>query len=433
MDRSPYAMNKFGLESKDILHSRQKGCWSYLKYFFFFTSVIQSLIILGLVLFMVYGNPQASNESHLREMERSNVDMHGRLMHLNSEKQNLTRIINRTAVEFARYQQFYEKTRMEMRALNQSNQNYRNENLQMRMMMQKCQGAIATSTRMTQQMNTLNMTCQAEKLHLRMEKNHLEMDYIKAKENCTTSKSKLVQEAEDASKVRERYFLEMIKLREEKRTLADQLTNFKTTCSAIDGGFQAQMQQLQQKVSEAVKKALPSQSSSPFEMNPECNMQINQLNQNCKLLSAEITRQMLDEVKRINNLLPTYISENSLLKADQGKAQKDVEECERTKQSMVDEKKREIERMQAKCDSETTLIYNEKETLKREKMDLGKQVEEKKQSLQTAQMQLATKNRELERCIKIPHGSSPFNSPMGFPGGSQNLNDLNDQITKILN
>lgn len=68
MDTS-YAMAKFGLESKDILRSRQKGCWHYMKYVFIFSSIIQFLIILGLVLFMLYGNAHGGTELRLKSVE----------------------------------------------------------------------------------------------------------------------------------------------------------------------------------------------------------------------------------------------------------------------------------------------------------------------------------------------------------------------------
>ncbi|KAM9329551.1 plasmalemma vesicle-associated protein [Gastrophryne carolinensis] len=64
-----YAMAKFGLESKDILRSKQKGCWHYTKYFFIFSSIIQFLIILGLVLFMLYGNAHVGTEHRLQSVE----------------------------------------------------------------------------------------------------------------------------------------------------------------------------------------------------------------------------------------------------------------------------------------------------------------------------------------------------------------------------
>lgn len=67
MEKSSYAMAKFGLEAKEAMPKRD--CGFYVKYIFLFTSLIQFLIILGLVLFMVYGNAQAGTDTHLRLLE----------------------------------------------------------------------------------------------------------------------------------------------------------------------------------------------------------------------------------------------------------------------------------------------------------------------------------------------------------------------------
>ncbi|KAB0406618.1 hypothetical protein E2I00_018621, partial [Balaenoptera physalus] len=45
-----------------------RGCWYYLRYFFLFVSLIQFLIILGLVLFMVYGNAHVIYMNNQRYM-----------------------------------------------------------------------------------------------------------------------------------------------------------------------------------------------------------------------------------------------------------------------------------------------------------------------------------------------------------------------------
>lgn len=67
MEKSSFAMAKFGLEAKEAMPKRD--CGFYVKYIFLFTSLIQFLIILGLVLFMVYGNAQAGTDTHLKLLE----------------------------------------------------------------------------------------------------------------------------------------------------------------------------------------------------------------------------------------------------------------------------------------------------------------------------------------------------------------------------
>lgn len=97
MEKSSYAMAKFGLEAKEAMPKRD--CGFYVKYIFLFTSLIQFLIILGLVLFMVYGNAQAGTDTHLRLLEEQLQDRYNKIITLSGRNMNLTRTLNATLKE----------------------------------------------------------------------------------------------------------------------------------------------------------------------------------------------------------------------------------------------------------------------------------------------------------------------------------------------
>lgn len=63
MYSSSYPRAKFSHEAKQPLHrSRGKSCGYYMRIIFLFSSLIQSLIIVSLVLFLIYGQPEQSAE-----------------------------------------------------------------------------------------------------------------------------------------------------------------------------------------------------------------------------------------------------------------------------------------------------------------------------------------------------------------------------------
>ncbi|XP_074707908.1 plasmalemma vesicle-associated protein [Strix uralensis] len=97
MEKSSYTMAKFGLEAKEAIPKRD--CGFYMKYIFLFTSLIQFLIILGLVLFMVYGNAQAGTDTHLRLLEEQLQDRYNKIITLSGRNLNLTRTLNATLKE----------------------------------------------------------------------------------------------------------------------------------------------------------------------------------------------------------------------------------------------------------------------------------------------------------------------------------------------
>ncbi|NXN59392.1 PLVAP protein, partial [Rynchops niger] len=97
MEKSSFTMAKFGLEAKEAMPKRD--CGFYMKYIFLFTSLIQFLIILGLVLFMVYGNAQAGTDTHLRLLEEQLQDRYNKIITLSGRNLNLTRTLNATLKE----------------------------------------------------------------------------------------------------------------------------------------------------------------------------------------------------------------------------------------------------------------------------------------------------------------------------------------------
>lgn len=74
-----------------------RDCWYYLRYFFLFVSLIQFLIILGLVLFMVYGNVHVSTESNLQATERRAESLYNQVVELTASQANLSKDLNLTS------------------------------------------------------------------------------------------------------------------------------------------------------------------------------------------------------------------------------------------------------------------------------------------------------------------------------------------------
>uniref|UniRef100_A0A493TR62 Plasmalemma vesicle associated protein n=1 Tax=Anas platyrhynchos platyrhynchos TaxID=8840 RepID=A0A493TR62_ANAPP len=118
MEKSGYTMAKFGLETKEAMPRRD--CGFYMKYVFLFTSLIQFLIILGLVLFMVYGNAHAGTDTHLRLLEEQLQDRYNKIITLGGRNANLTRALNTTLKEKQGLQGALQKVQRELDKCNSS-------------------------------------------------------------------------------------------------------------------------------------------------------------------------------------------------------------------------------------------------------------------------------------------------------------------------
>lgn len=100
MYNNNYTRPKVALKAQDIHRSKGKGCGYYLRIIFFFSSLIQSLIIVSLVLFLVYGQPKKSaDERRVEELEQSFNKLTSDNTNLMKEKANLTAMLKAKTTE----------------------------------------------------------------------------------------------------------------------------------------------------------------------------------------------------------------------------------------------------------------------------------------------------------------------------------------------
>lgn len=91
------------VQKKMQYHSKGKSCGYYLRIVFFFSSLIQSLIIVSLVLFLIYGNKQDSASlSRIQDLEESFSRLSIENVALKRQRTNLTTLLNTTLTEKAR-------------------------------------------------------------------------------------------------------------------------------------------------------------------------------------------------------------------------------------------------------------------------------------------------------------------------------------------
>lgn len=106
MYRSDYSqVSKYSPEARKKMQYRSKGksCGYYMRIVFFFSSLIQSLIIVSLVLFLVYGKTQDSaSTSRIQDLEESFSRLSIENVALRQQRKNLTTLLNATLIEKAR-------------------------------------------------------------------------------------------------------------------------------------------------------------------------------------------------------------------------------------------------------------------------------------------------------------------------------------------
>lgn len=98
-------VSKYSPQTQKKMQHRSKGksCSYYMHIVFFFSSLIQSLIIVSLVLFLVYGKKQDSaSTTRIQDLEESFSRLSIENVALRHQRKNLTNLLNTTLTEKAR-------------------------------------------------------------------------------------------------------------------------------------------------------------------------------------------------------------------------------------------------------------------------------------------------------------------------------------------
>ncbi|NWI33158.1 PLVAP protein, partial [Sula dactylatra] len=193
MEKSSYAMAKFGLEAKEVMPKRD--CGFYVKYIFLFTSLIQFLIILGLVLFMVYGNAHAGTDTHLRLLEEQLQDRYTKIITLSGRNINLTRTLNATLKEKQGLQVLAQKVQRDLDKCNSTQAPNPIPKLQEMMKIIFYQKTKLDECHMT--ISLINASCSAEKALLRSQLDQTTLAKKELEENCRKAGATLTKATQE--------------------------------------------------------------------------------------------------------------------------------------------------------------------------------------------------------------------------------------------
>ncbi|XP_060550319.1 plasmalemma vesicle-associated protein [Pantherophis guttatus] len=210
MEKNAYAMATLGLDTKNALQPK-RDCGFYMKYFFLFLSLIQFLIILGLVLFMIYSNPREATEKHLKGLTNQLQDSEKKIKALNEEIGKFKRHLNATEKE-ARLVQ------TQMARLNATLRLCNNEKVTMKEQQISNAAALAAANENKFNLRYLNISCIAQVTRLQKELMGLELNSKMEREKLSQDNKSWQKKAEDTEKEKNECLLDKLQLqtREQK-------------------------------------------------------------------------------------------------------------------------------------------------------------------------------------------------------------------------
>ncbi|XP_068392863.1 plasmalemma vesicle-associated protein [Eschrichtius robustus] len=386
-----------------------RGCWYYLRYFFLFVSLIQFLIILGLVLFMVYGNAHVSTESNLQATERRADGLYGQVVGLTASQANLSKELNLTSRAKDAIMQMLLNARRDLDRINASFRQCQADRV-IYMNNQRYMAAIILSEKQCQEhLKETNKSCDALVLTLNQKAKTLEVELAKEKVVCTKDKDglglgKRVMEEQlaECSKAREQQ-------RQERQLAEDRLQKVQDLCLPLDKDkFEMELRNLWR--DSIIPRSLDSLG---YNMYHPIGSELASIRRICDHMPTLMSSKVEELARSLRAGIERVTRENSDLQRQKLEAEQGLRASQEAKEKVEKEAQAREVKLQAECARQTQLALEEKAVLRKERDNLAKELEEKKREAEQLKMQLAVSNSALDTCIKAKSQPIPLPRPAG--------------------
>ncbi|XP_048020241.1 plasmalemma vesicle associated protein a [Megalobrama amblycephala] len=403
MYNSGYSQANLGLAAKKMHKSKGKSCGYYMKIVFFFSSLIQSLIIASLVLFLVYGQPEHTvEEKRLQELDQSVSKLTMENHILRGKEKNLTKVLNVTLTA----KLSNDKVLSELRKLaNTSSATIKNlQTAVSRCEMEKrmpraCPPAFCPDPSDTNR-RLQSMLQQSEEM----------LKLVKA--NFTQTVAITRTELDNSNKDKDGFHLEAIRLRRDKAFLEEELNLYQKKCKE---DFVDSLRGIPNVTKEFLKR-IDDLFSKHISFQLTCDKQKNQLEdirENCSSLSREVENKLQSYLNIVGNQFTKINGENAKYVIENVRLKEDADWCNQNRSSMIRENRKNLEQLQRKCDEDSEKLLLENRKLKGDNNLNENLLSVKEKEIKMLKSTIETLNTSLASC-KPPMQTGRYN-PFGFP------------------
>ncbi|KAM9789814.1 uncharacterized protein ACB057_012479 [Neosynchiropus ocellatus] len=372
-------VSKHGLQAqKKKYRSKGKSCGYYMRIVFFFSSLIQSLIIVSLVLFLIYGkNQDSASLSRIQDLEESFSRLSIENVDLRKQRTNLTNQLNATTTEKTRNDWDLSRCRYISNVSSTVIQNLHRD-------LQKCNVDLVGQQLKIQfagqcPPTTFGCDCGLQTNRLKAELELLNSNFTQTTEMLRIDRERVSRERDDLR-------LESIHLRRDKATHEKALEFAKLKCKE---DFVHSLSGVSN-----VSRAFLQKIESLFTVMPfhiTCNKQreyLEQINYNCTSLSRDVEDKFQQYLNNVGDQVASIQLENSHLKAENQRQSADYRLCSQNRSGMILQHRKNLEKVQLKYDLEKEELILEKKKLNGEKEVLENSVKLKATEVQHLKEQI---------------------------------------------
>ncbi|KAM7409691.1 hypothetical protein PAMA_001266 [Pampus argenteus] len=364
MYSSSYSRAKFGLEGKEPLHRpKGKSCGYYMRIVFFFSSLIQSLIIISLVLFLIYGQPEKSaEEKRVKELELGFNRLSDNNIQMGKEKGELAAQLGARTAEKAALEKVVEKLK--------SDANHTVHELKSKLANCEKQSATTCSTVMrcpTTPMRPPVMVTTGSEMKTLQTLNAQQKAMINLiQANFTQIVKYLSQERDNALKDRDAYHQETITLRRDTTMLREQLTTYTRKCKedfahSLDG-----IQSVTRDFLNKINNLFPHQLT--FHLTCESQQeQMEKIRNSCTNLSRDVENKFQLYLDNVGNKVAEIQGLSSRLVVQNSHLSSDLQQCKLTRSETIAESGKQLQLKQKTHDEQMEKLLMEQNKLREEK------------------------------------------------------------------
>ncbi|XP_033960003.1 keratin, type I cytoskeletal 9-like [Pseudochaenichthys georgianus] len=340
---SPASQKKLQYRSK----GKGKSCGYYMRIVFFFSSLIQSLIIVSLVLFLVYGKTQDSpSTSRIQDLEESFSRLSIENVVLKEQRKNLTSLLNTTLIEKARNDWDLAEHRYYANISSILIQEMEKKQQHCLAELFVCKSKIPTT------MNHLG-NCNggpSEQLHARLQL---------VESNFTQTIQRMRRDMDQTVKERDNINLEAIHLRREKSSHEKEVNFFRQKCKDDFSQSLSGISNVSKSFLEKIDSLFPSHIA--FQLTcPKQREHLEQIRTNCTSLSMEVEDRFQRYLNNVGEKVSTIQAESSRLKAENTLLSDDYRRCSTNRTGLIREHKQNLDKLQQKHDKEKEELLMDK-------------------------------------------------------------------------
>ncbi|CAB1454864.1 unnamed protein product [Pleuronectes platessa] len=384
MYSSSYSQAKFGLEAREPLHKHKgKSCGYYMRIIFFFSSLIQSLIIVSLVLFLIYGQPEKSaEEKRVEDLEQNFNRLSENNIQLRKEKGELGAQLAACTGEKAALEKELAKLKTDANTTQH----------QLKNKVTACERASATTMSLLRRppppiQFPVPVTSSSE-LKTMQSLNAQQKAMIQLiQANFTQMVQYLSQERDNALKDRDTHHQDAISLRRENTMVKDHLTTYTRKCKedfarSLDGITMVTRDFLNR-----INNLFPHQLTFHLTCDSQ-QEQMEKIRNSCTNLSRDVENKFQIYLDKVGNKVSEIQALSSRLEVQTIHLSSDLQQCETNRSRTIAEAAKELQLKQKTHDDQVEKLLMEQNRLRDEKKLQEDRLALKERELKTLQQML---------------------------------------------